>query len=204
MAQPALTTNFRDVIDKPQWRSLANAISSSVGGTYFAYDMRGDKSCHPDIFQLVSNTVLNKYNYKNDEYIALASPGLAGTFGAGASAIFHPSQGPRGTLASGTTTTVTLTTALPAAVGVNQLANRGDGQGFRIRIIGNHAAGSGKTEEAYIIGNTSGTTPVITLDRTLSFSPASGDGYEIDSARVSFWSQQRMAATEVYEVLIQR
>jgi hypothetical protein len=184
MSQPALTTNFRDVIDLPQWRSLANTINISTSGSYVAYDMRGDKSCHPFAYFLTSASVFSAYNYKNDEWVSFASPALAGTFGSGECAIFHPTQGPRGTLASGTTTTVTLTTALPAAVGINQLANRGDGQGSRIRIIGNHAAGSGKTEEAYITANTSGTTPVITLDRTLSFTPASGDAYEIDSGRV--------------------
>jgi len=184
MAQPPLVTNFRDAIDLPQWRSIANAISGNAAGSYMAYDMRGDKSCHPLTYYLLSSSVLQTYNQKNNEWVQLASPGLAGTFGVGAAAIFHPSQGPRGTLASATTTTVTLTTALPAAVGINQLANRGDGQGFRIRIVGNHAAGAGKTEEAYIIGNTSGTTPVITLDRTLSFTPASGDAYEIISGRV--------------------
>jgi hypothetical protein len=184
MAQPPLVTNFRDGIDLPQWRQIANAITTNATGMSMAYDMRGDKSCHPDAYYLTANTTFSKYHQKNNDWSALASPALAGTFGVGAAAIFHPSQGPRGTLASGTTTTVTLTTVLPAAVGTNQLANRGDGQGFRIRIIGNHAAGSGKTEEAYITANTSGTTPVITLDRTLSFTPASGDAYEIDSGRV--------------------
>lgn len=83
-----------------------------------------------------------------------------------------------------TTTSITLTTALSAAVGVNQLANRGDGEGFIIRIIGSAAGSSGKIEERRIIANTSGTTPTLTLDVALSFTPATGDAYEIISGRV--------------------
>jgi alpha-L-fucosidase 2 len=48
--------------------------------------------------------------------------------GAGACPIFVPSAGPSGALAAWATTTQgALSTALPAAVGINQLANRGDG-----------------------------------------------------------------------------
>ena len=58
-----------------------------------------------------------------------------------------PTQGPRGVLAGGnTTTSIVLSTALPAAVAPNQLANKGNSNGFKIRIIGNSAGGSGKTE----------------------------------------------------------
>jgi hypothetical protein len=78
-----------------------------------------------------------------------------------------------------------LSTALLAAVGLNQLANRGDGVGFTIRITGNTAGGSGKVEERTIIANTGGTTtPAITLSSALSFVPATGDVYEILSGRV--------------------
>jgi hypothetical protein len=69
-------------------------------------------------------------------------------------------------------------------VGVNQLANRGDFVGFRIRIIGNGAGSSGKIEERTIIANTLGATPVVTLDSALSFTPSATDAYEILSGRV--------------------
>jgi hypothetical protein len=109
-----------------------------------------------------------------------------GTFAAGCGSVFVASAGPNGTLAGGdSTTSVVLSTALPAAVGINQLANRGGlGTGFKIRITGNSAGGSGKTEEAYIIGNTAGTTPTITLATALSFTPQAGDRYEFLSGRV--------------------
>jgi hypothetical protein len=106
-----------------------------------------------------------------------------------------PSHGPRGTLAAGASTTkVTLSTALPASVGVNQLANRGDGVGYKIRIIGNTAGGSGKIEERTIIANTGGATPTLTLNLALSFTPASGDAYEILSGRVYLLSAGTTAA----------
>lgn len=95
-------------------------------------------------------------------------------------AVFVPSQGAAGSLTTGnTTTSVVISTALPGSVDVNQLANRGDGVGYIIRIIGLSAGGSGRICERRIVGNTSGTTPTIYLDAALDFTPASGDRYEL-------------------------
>ncbi|HEY3266624.1 MAG TPA: hypothetical protein VGM37_06835, partial [Armatimonadota bacterium] len=119
----------------------------------------------------------------------------AGTFGAGAGAVMMPSQGPRGTLAVGaTTSSVVLSTALPAAVAPNQLANKGNSNGHKIRIIGNSPGGSGKAEERYIVGNTGGTTPTLYLDAPLSFTPVAGDGYEILSGRLYLLGAGTLAA----------
>lgn len=182
----ATTLNFKDVIDLPEFRPIANAPAVNALSTCLAQDLRNNEDRHPEIFMLGSLTTLYKYNFKNDGWITLASPALAGTFVGGAAAQLMPSCGPNGTLAAGWSTTKgALTTALPAGVATNALANRGDGlQGFKIRIIGNSAGGSGKTEERYIVANTSGTTPTITLDSALSFTPASGDRYEILAGRV--------------------
>ena len=120
---------------------------------------------------------------------------MTGTFGAGAGAVMMPAQGPRGVLAGGnTTTSIVLSTALPAAVAPNQLANKGNSNGFKIRIIGNSAGGSGKTEMRYIVGNTGGTTPTIYLDSPLSFTPQAGDAYEIRSGRLYMLSAGTLAA----------
>lgn len=58
------------------------------------------------------------------------------------------------------------------------LANRGGSgdYGYKIRVIGKTA---GKVEERFIIGNTGGTTPTVTLDAPLSFTPTATDTYEI-------------------------
>jgi hypothetical protein len=191
----ATTFGFKDIIDLPQWRPNAPLLASAVAGCSFAYDMRNDASRHPYLYWLRSATALDLYDPTTDGWVPLASPTLAGTFGAGACAVFHPSQGPRGTLAAGSTTTsITLTTALPAAVATNQLANRGDGVGFKIRILGNATGSSGKVEEHVIVGNTAGTTPTIYLDSALSFTPLSGDGYEILSGRVFMLSAGTLAS----------
>lgn len=135
---------------------------------------------------LTATTQLQAYLPRSDEWLSLASPALSGGIAAGTGCIFVASAGPAGSLTSGnTTTSVVISTVLPASVGVNQLANRGDGlKGFKIRIIGLSGGGSGKTEEKFIVANTSGTAPTITLDSALTFTPASGDRYEILSGRV--------------------
>lgn len=180
-----LTINFRDGIDLPDWRALRITPNASAAGISMCSDLRNNETRIPYVYQLVSNTVLNRYNVKNDGWSFVISPALAGTFGAGAGCVFGPSRGPSGTVGSGcTSTSIVISTALPGAVGINQLANRGDGIGYTIRIIGNAAGSSGKTEERRIVSNTSGTTPTLTLDSALTFTPASGDRYEILSGFV--------------------
>ena len=200
----ATTLSFKDIIDIPLWRMESPVLATSGAGMALANDMRNDSSRHPYIYLLRSATALDFFDPTTGDWGALASPALAGVFGAGACAVFHPSQGPRGTIAAGASTTrITLTTALPAAVGVNQLANRGDGVGFRVRIIDNVAGGSGKTEEKLVIANTSGTTPALTLDSALSFTPSTAATYEFLSGRVFLLSSGLLAAGafKYYDVL---
>ncbi len=181
----ATTLNFKPGLDLPQWRPLAPPPNSYISTNQnLASDLRNDSSRVPLVFVVSSTVNMIIYNPLSDGWMFGANPTLS-AFGAGATSIIHPSQGPRGTLAAGnTTSTIILSTALPAIVGTNQLANKGDGIGFRIRIIGNSSGGSGKIEERFIIGNTIGTTPTITLDIPLSFTPASGDTYEMLSGRL--------------------
>lgn len=189
------TLGFKDYIDLPMWRPEAPALAASGAGQSFAYDMRNTDSGCLLLYWLRSATALDAYDPTTGEWIALASPALAGTFGAGATAVFHPSQGPRGTIAAGASTSaIKLTTALPAAVGVNQLANRGDGIGYRIRVVGNAAGSSGNSETRTIVANTGGTNPTITLDSPLTFTPILGDAYEIRAGRVFLLSAGTLAA----------
>lgn len=193
----ATTLDFKGFEHMPRWRPEASLQAATGAGASFAWDHRNDATKHPMVYFLRSATALDVFNPVKSygDWLPLVSPALTGTFGAGATAVFHPSQGPRGTIAAGATTTaITLTTALPAAVGVNQLANRGDGVGFRIRISTNTAGASGTTEERTIIANTAGTTPTITLDSALTQAPASGATYEILSGRVFMLSAGTTAA----------
>ena len=191
----ATTLKFRDIINLPLWRPEAPALAANAAGQSFAWDNRNNETGCPYIYLLRSATAFDAYNPTTGEWIALTSPALAGTFGVGATAIFAPSQGPRGTIEAGaTTSSFALTTALPAAVGINQLANRGDGVGYRIKVIGNAAGSSGKTEYRTIVANTGGTNPTVTLDSALTFTPALGDSYEIRSGRVFLLSAGTLAA----------
>lgn len=171
----------KPITDLPEWYPCATPLTANAAGGSVAWDQRGGAHRHPWIYHYASAAILNAYNPYTDEWLNLASPAM-GTFGAGAGCVFVPSSGPSGTLASGTnSTTFTLSTPLPAAVVANQLANRGDGSGYFIRVLGKT---SGIVAEAQITSNTAGTTPVITVATALGFTPAASDGYEILSGRV--------------------
>lgn len=186
------TLNFKDVLDQMAWRAAAVPAAAPVAGTCMTWDARNSTRNIPFNYLLQNATTFAAYSPVHDEWMPLASPALTGTFGAGAAAVMHPTQGPRGMITTGaTTTSVVLSTPLPAAVAISQLANRGDGVGFTIRIIG---LAAGKTEERIIVANTAGTTPTITLDAALTFTPASGDLYEIRSGRVYLLSAGTLAA----------
>lgn len=193
------TLGFKDIIDLPQWRPNSVAPNTTAAGSTLASDMRNDESCDPFLYYLNSTANLSTYNPAMDGWIQKGSPTL-GNFLAGAAMAFHPSQGPRGVLAAGSTTTkVVISTVLPASVAINQLANNGSGRrGYRIRIIGNAAGSSGKIEERYVVANTAGTAPSITLDSALTFTPATGDAYEILSGRLFMYGGATTAGTFKY------
>lgn len=176
---------FKRVIDRMIWAQVAPVPNAHAAGSCIASDLRNDVSRHPYAFQLISNAILNRYNIisKGSQVIS-TTPFTAGTFAAGTTAAFVPSFAAVGTIAAGaTTTTFTLTTALPTAVATNGLANRGANAepGYKIRIIDTTA---GKTEERYIVGNTSGTTPTIRVDSAFTFTPSTGARYELLSGRL--------------------
>lgn len=179
-----MPNTFKKVIDRLMWAQVAPSPNAHASGSCMAVDMRNNTTRNPFVYNLASGTVLNRYNIVTKGWNFVQSPALAGTFGAGAASAFAPARALVGTIAAGaTTTSVTLSTALPTAVGVNMLANRGGSGdfGFRIRIIDTTA---GKTEQRWITANTAGTAPTITVDTAFSFTPASGATYEILSGRV--------------------
>jgi len=179
-----MANTFKKVIDTLVWRQIPPAPNAHSAAMCMASDLRSDVSRNPFVYQLASNTVLNRLNIVTKGWSLVQSPALAGTFGAGAAMAFAPSLGLVGTIAAGaTTTSVVLSTALPTAVGLNMLANRGGSgeYGFKLRIIDTTA---GKTAERYIIGNTAGTTPTITVQTSFGFTPSSGARYEIIAGRV--------------------
>ena len=178
----------------PRWEGLDliyanNALITSTAGSCIADDKRASQYTNPNLWYLTSATNLLQYNTINNEWLQLASPALTPALVAGGGMVFAPSHGPRGTLATGATSSkITLTTALPATVSANQLT------GQRIRIIGKAAGSSGKTEERTIVGNTAGTTPIIDLDTPLTFAPLLTDGYEFLTGRLYMLSGGLLAA----------
>lgn len=179
------------------WVQVAPSPNAHAAGGGMATDLRNDLSRNPFVYQLVSATVLNRYNSVQKAWQLAVNPGLGGTFGAGAGCVFAPSFSLLGSVGAGCTTSKIVTTTVMTAVGVNTLANRGGSgeYGYKVRIVGNSAGGSGKVEERWIVGNTGGTTPTLTLDSPLTFTPANGDTYEILGGRLFMFSAGALAAT---------
>ena len=189
-----MANTFKKVIDRLMWAQVAPAPNASAAATSVASDLRSGLSRNPFVYNLISAAVLNRFNIVTKSWNFVQSPALAGTFGAGSAMAFVPSLGLVGTIAAGATTiSVVLSTALPTAVGLNMLANRGGSgeYGFKLRIIDTVA---GKTEERYIDANTAGTTPTIHVISPFSFTPATGARYEIIAGRVFMLSAGVMAA----------
>jgi len=173
--------SFKDVVDLPEWRALAVAPVAAGAGVSMACDLRNSEVRDPHIFEFEAAASFAKYNTKNDEWLPLSTPATV-AIAAGSCAVFVPSWGPYGILTgTHTTLSVTLGTALPGAVGVNSLANRGDGVGFKVRIINKV---TGKTAERTIVANTAGTTPILYLDSALPDAPNDNDLYEFLSGAV--------------------
>lgn len=189
-----MANTFKKVIDTLVWRQVPPQPNAHAAGASVCSDLRNDISRNPFTYQLVSAAILNRFNIVTKGAAFVLNPALTGTFGAGSASAFAPSFGLVGTIAAGaTTTSVILSTALPTAVGMNMLANRGGSgeYGFKLRIIDPVA---GKTAERYITGNTLGTTPTITVLSTFGFTPSTGSRYEIVAGRVFMLSAGLLAA----------
>lgn len=197
-----MANTFKKTIDMMRWRQVFGAPNAHAAAVCLASDLRSGLSRNPFVYQLVSNTVLNRFNVVTKAWNFVQSPALAGTFAVGAACAFAPSFGLVGTIAAGaTTTSVVISTAFPTAVGLNMLANRGGSgeYGFKLRIIDPTA---GKTEERYIVGNTAGTTPTITVLSPFTFTPATGARYEIVAGRLFMLGAGALASNiwRTYEV----
>ena len=189
-----MANTFKKVIDRLMWAQVAPSPNANSAGQSIASDLRSDVSRNPFIYQLVSATVLNRYNIVTKGWNFVQSPALAGTFGVGSTSAYAPSLGLVGVIAAGATTSqVTISTAFPTAVGVNMLANRGGSgeYGFKLRIIDTTA---GKTEERYIASNSGGTAPTIQVETPFTFTPSTSARYEIVAGRLFMLGAGTVAA----------
>ena len=192
------TLGFKNLIDLPEWRPCAPSPTTSIVGECLAWDHRNNADANPYLWHLAGTTSMEKYNTVNDEWCATATYTAVGvTPAAGSGIIFVPSHGPAGTVGASPAAGYITLAALPnsASVGINQLANRGDGVGYKIRVIGKKATtGSGLIEERTIVANTGGTTPTVYFDTPLTFTPTTSDTYEVLSGRVYILSSGTTAA----------
>lgn len=188
-----MANNFKKVIDRQMWVSSAPSPNAHAAAGHLVSDLRSDRSRHPFVFQVASATVLNRFNIVTKAWNLVANPGMA-AMAAGATSVFAPTFGAQGTVTTPSTTTRIVLNTLPAAVGVNMLANRGGSgeYGFKIRIIGKTA---GKVEERFITANAGGSSSVaVILDNPLTFTPASGDEWELLGGRLMMLSSGAPAA----------
>ncbi|MFN9847728.1 MAG: hypothetical protein ACK56C_05110 [Alphaproteobacteria bacterium] len=189
-----MPNTFKKVIDSQVWRQVNPSPNAHSAAASMCSDLRSSLLRNPFVYNLLSTSVLNRFNIISKAWQPMASPALAGTFGVGSTCAFAPSLGLVGTIAAGaTTTSVVISTVFPTAVGVNMLANRGGSgdKGFKLRITD---ATAGKVEERWIIGNTAGTTPTITVDAAFTFTPATGARYEILAGRIFMLSAGALAS----------
>lgn len=185
-----MANTFKPFIDRQVWISSAPSPTQWQPGYTPSSDMRNNKYANPFIYQYLGS-LSYRYSTLQKAWQPYTSPGLSGSNVAGATSVFAPSFSNVGTIAAGaTTTSVTLSTALAQAVGLNTLANHGN-SGFILRIIDTTA---GKTVEREIVANTASTTPVITVASSFGFVPATGSRYEILAGRVFYLNSGTVVA----------
>ncbi len=180
----ATTINWKDLIDKTDWRPLAPAITAATtAGRSLVCDLRNSKYKNPYIWYYSTATYFEKYLKEADDWIySRTFTAVGGTMGAGSAAVFVPSHGIFGVPPStGTTTSITLAT-LSNVAHLNSFANSGNGTGYQIRIIDK---ASGKIETRVIIANTAGANPICYLNSPLSFTPTTANTtYEMLAGRI--------------------
>jgi len=196
----ALTNNSKNILDKIQWRAIAqqptNNYIQNAGavGTGFTYDRRSRNYANPNKYAFIqSTTQFQIYTSVTNGWITRQfSTTIGGTVSSAVGWNFQPSGGPTGSISgssafptgSATSTTLWLNSITTTNVDIGQLADRGDGIGFILRVTDNNSGSSGKTEERKIIANTSGSTIQVTLNEPLTFTPTSGSRYELLSGKL--------------------
>lgn len=146
----ATTNGNRKILDLKRWEFCSPAPVSSAAGAFIA-------TCqHVKQIQLFvqSSTAAYLYLPEEDGWVALASPALAGTFGAGASGVGCAYSTGSTTAAASLTATAGTTTTITT----NQTLAR-DLRGYFVQILAGPNAGA----TLAIVSNTIGANAVITV-----------------------------------------
>lgn len=173
----ATTVSLRKVLDRKVWEPVAPCPSTSAAGSCLI-DSPSDQEPNQLVMGFFSNTLIYLYSPRDDGWVTLPSPALAGTFGAGACGAWSP-KGPTGTTSAGTTTTLTsnLTTVIDLA-------------GYSIRLTG----GTGAGQVRKITSNTIGASAVFTVTDTFTTAPDATTTWELRSGRFFILSAGTLAS----------
>lgn len=139
----ATTNGNRKILDLKRWEFCAPAPQATAAAHFIV----SSRHYRQQQMLVSSATVAQMYNPSEDGWIAIPSPALGGTFGAGACGT-GTAIGPSGTATSGTTSTI-----------VTNLTLARDLRGYSIHITGGPNAGV----TLAIVSNTIGTNATITV-----------------------------------------
>jgi hypothetical protein len=194
----AILDKIKTGVDIARWQQTSPALNIHAAGVCWASDKRNDIYSFDVAFQLVSTSVLNAMFGTTEASSYVINPGLS-AFGAGSEIRCAYTRTYSGTLAAGCTTTKLIVGSTIASQSTDGMVfgetSRGI-LGYKVRVMYNTAAGTGKTEERIIISNTSGTTPTLFLNYALSSAPADGAAFEIIGIRVYCLGNGATAATQ--------
>lgn len=144
------TNGNRKILDLKRWEFCTPAPISSQAGSCIA----SSRHFRQQQLFLRSNTEAYVYNPSEDGWVQLASPALAGTFGAGVAAV-------AGAWSTGSTVgaaSLTATAGTTSTITTNQTLAR-DLRGYKIHIL----SGPNNGSVLDIVSNTTGTNSVITV-----------------------------------------
>lgn len=146
----ATTQGNRKILDLKRWEWATPAPAATAAGAFVA----SSRHYRQQQLYVSSSTVAHLYNPSEDGWVQVPSPGLTGTFGAGAAGV-------AGSFSTGTTigaSSLTATAGTATTITTNQTLAR-DLRGYSVYFVGGTNAGKLKT----IASNTIGASAVITF-----------------------------------------
>lgn len=164
----ATTVNLRKILDRKQWEFCSPAPTATAAGTFIT----SSRLYRQKQFYLVNASTAWVYLPEEDGWSELPSPGLGGTFAAGACGVCSP-IGSTGTAVAGSTSAIQTNLSLAR-----------DLRGYKIRIT----AGSSAGDERTIAYNTIGTSA--TIYPTVPFTSAINNTsqYQLITTRWYVWN----------------
>jgi hypothetical protein len=144
------TNGNRKILDVKRWEFMAPAPAATVAGSFIV----SSRHFRQQQMFVRGNTEAYIYNPSEDGWVALPSPGLAGTFGAGAS-------GTAGGWSTGSTVgaaSLTATAGTTSTITTNQNFQR-DLRGYKVHIL----SGPNNGLVLDIVRNTTGASSIITV-----------------------------------------